>query len=574
MNKIIPIPAGATDLNLETFDPVVKFTIPDTPNKPPTITDGVPATIQLPLNEVILSAAASDLDGLIVSVKWEQISGPACTIADASLLTTKAAGLKEGSYLFRVTVTDDDGATASSTRSVTVKAAVVIPPVQDKVFPITSTPVQGDYPRPFAGAYEWNGVPWDGQQALRLQPSPDTYQRMNWFDFETTQKGVYNWTKFDAYIKAAISKGQKFYWGGVMPICQGCSGGFTTGGAQLGYPEWLHKEMMSDSNVVNRPWIATDANCWVPNWNSNIYLTAWENLLLAIAARLKANNLEKHISCIDIRGYGNWGEWHTYPWYWHQPKGTTATVATLKRIVDAHIKAFPNIPLVIVSAAYDPGNASLMPAEFSYYALTAKNNWGPIGWRRDNWGAAGSDNHLVNNPASWNGVPLKSLIMEKWKTSIVTGEPTADNSEVKDYYDLMREVALYHPVNIGNGNYASSTATAKANLTAAYALTGYRISVDGGSVAFKDRLFITTNWNNSGVSPTYEDWKVEFSIDGWKGVSKFNPKLLYGKLTFVDDFDLPSIPPGTYQLTITVTDPTGVRKPLPLNSTIKCEIKL
>lgn len=574
----IDIPIGATKVIIETIEPQVSFTIPETPNKPPTVTDGQPVTIQLPMNEVVISAAASDPDGRIEVIKWEQISGPSATILNPALLTTKATNLKEGDYLFRVSVTDDDGATASSTRSVTVKAGVVVPPPQGKTFPITSIPrEESDYSRPGAGPIEWNGVEWDGSNALKLTPSKDTYERFNWFDFEDKAEGQYSWTKFDSYIKAAISKGKKFYMGGIMAVCDGCSGGRSVGGAQLGYPEYMHKNMQADPDVNKRDWIPSQSNkIWVPNWNSEFFLKPFENLLMAINKRLTDNDWWKHISMADIRGYGNYGEWHNYNWHWEQPKGRTATVATLKRIVDAHIKAFPNIPLTIISAAFDPGNASLMPPEFIYYALTAKNNWGPIGWRRDNWGAPGSDNHLVNNPGSYNGIPFKTLILEKWKTAPVTGEPTADYTETGDYPDLAREIALYHPVNIGNGNYSRvpPNATMAANLKAGYAKTGYRINIDSGSVAFKERLYITTNWNSNGTSPTYDSWIVEYTIDGWKAESKFNPKLLYGKLTFVDDFTLPSLPSGTYDLKVNIFDPTNKARTLPLHNIPKCVINL
>lgn len=458
------------------------------------------------------------------------------------------------------------------------------PPVQTggSVFAITVTPVKDTLVRPGAGPYNWNNVPWDGTQALKIPKGAtkalDWHYRFNWFDFETTQKGTYNFTKFDSYINAAIANGQKFIFDGVMPVCQGCSGGNVVNGSELGYPAWLHSEMSADPVINNRPIVKS--GIWIPNWNSNIYLTAWENLTAAIASHVKEKGVGKYIKEITIRGIGNWGEWHMYPWYWEQ-KQTTPTVATLKRIVDSYIKYFPDHQLMIVSAAYDPGNASLMPPEFSYYALTARNIYGAIGWRRDNIGAKGTDNQLVNNPASWNGIALKTLIMDKWKTVPVSGEPLADNNEITEnltkppYYDVMREVQLYHYSSIGNGNFGSQTAEAKKNITDGALASGYRISIDTGStVTFSDSLRIKINWINTGVAPTYENWQVNYSIGSWSGKSSFDPKLfLPGGRTVIDSYALPVLAAGTYNLSIAVTDQTGIRKPLPLNSVIKCEIK-
>ena len=76
------------------------------------------------------------------------------------------------------------------------------------------------------------------------------------------------------------------------------------------------------------------------------------------------------------------------------PPGTKATAVSLIRIIDAHVKKFINYQLVIMFNAFD-GNRlqnTLTPPEVAYHALTAKNNKGLIGWRRDNWGAL--DNYI------------------------------------------------------------------------------------------------------------------------------------------------------------------------------------
>ena len=58
-----------------------------------------------------------------------------------------------------------------------------------------------------------------------------------------------------------------------------------------------------------------------------------------------------------------------------------------------------------------------------FQILTTRNNWGPIGWRRDQWGATDSylKDYLENNNRSFGGITFKTLIMERWKTAPVTG---------------------------------------------------------------------------------------------------------------------------------------------------------
>lgn len=91
------------------------------PNVAPTVSAGNATSVQLPTSSVSLNATASDSDGTIVSYLWTQVSGPnTATIANASQASTTASGLVQGSYVFRVTATDDDGATTSANKTVTV----------------------------------------------------------------------------------------------------------------------------------------------------------------------------------------------------------------------------------------------------------------------------------------------------------------------------------------------------------------------------------------------------------------------------------------------------------------------
>jgi len=104
-------------------------------NVPPTANAGDAQVITLPVNSVTLNGTDSkDSDGKIKTYSWSKVSGPvACNIASPNASTTKITGLLVGAYVFKLTVTDDDGATASGTVAVTVNPAVVInqPPTAD-----------------------------------------------------------------------------------------------------------------------------------------------------------------------------------------------------------------------------------------------------------------------------------------------------------------------------------------------------------------------------------------------------------------------------------------------------------
>ena len=103
----------------------------------PSCFDSVPPSNQLPVANagadrsvdagtmVILSATASDPDGTIVGYAWEQMSGTTIILAGADTATAIFIApdvSADETLTFRITVTDDDGATSSDDVKVTVTA--------------------------------------------------------------------------------------------------------------------------------------------------------------------------------------------------------------------------------------------------------------------------------------------------------------------------------------------------------------------------------------------------------------------------------------------------------------------
>jgi hypothetical protein len=96
-----------------------------TPNQPPTVSAGSNQTINLPISSTVLMGTVTGNGGaIIVSVSWSQVSGPNnATVINGSSLTPVLAGLVQGSYVFKMTATDNNGLSASSTVTVTVSPA-------------------------------------------------------------------------------------------------------------------------------------------------------------------------------------------------------------------------------------------------------------------------------------------------------------------------------------------------------------------------------------------------------------------------------------------------------------------
>ncbi|ULQ57956.1 PKD domain-containing protein [Flavihumibacter rivuli] len=100
---------------------------PTPTNQAPTANAGANIAVTLPANTATLNGGNStDADGSIVKYNWRQVSGPnTATISDANLAKTTIGNLVMGTYTFRLTVTDDKGATATDDISVLVNEAVI-----------------------------------------------------------------------------------------------------------------------------------------------------------------------------------------------------------------------------------------------------------------------------------------------------------------------------------------------------------------------------------------------------------------------------------------------------------------
>jgi ribosomal protein L14 len=458
--------------------------------------------------------------------------------------------------------------------------------------PITFTQISigsTDIIAPGRAAEYWNGVTWTNGSGGGIKvptgnmKTNNAYYRFDWgVEIETAQ-GVYNWSKFDQQINSAIDNGQMFSFG-LMPMCTACS---NTGVSGLTYPLYLHNLMQAEA-AGSQDWYYSAGGVWVPNWNSPNYLGRYQALLNAVAAHIASGshngrNYKDVIYYVDIRGYGDFGEWHAYPWYGTEPAGRKATSATLKSLIDMNLAAFPNYPNVMMISGFNQGGAALIPADVSYYALTKSNAWGPLGWRRDNWGDPNTDNILSSNTGSYNpgsgSVAFAPLILNRYKTSPVVGEPNnATGSSGAPYADLLREINLYHTTSFGDGNFPNAgDGATQTNIIAASKACGYRLVIAGGNMTTTltsgGGFNLSLNWQNIGVAPVYENWNVVFELrksDGtvvWTGNSSFIPKLFLPQALPTiasDNFTLSAVAAGTYSMYLIVRDPANYKAPLPL----------
>ena len=86
---------------------------------------GADKTITLPTNSLYLNGSGSAASGNVIRYyKWNKVSGPGCNLNYVSKPSLYVYNMNAGTYVFKLTVTDDEGATATDQVLITVKDGV------------------------------------------------------------------------------------------------------------------------------------------------------------------------------------------------------------------------------------------------------------------------------------------------------------------------------------------------------------------------------------------------------------------------------------------------------------------
>ncbi len=145
----------------------ITVTVNPAANQAPTANAGNNIVITLPVNSTTLNGSGADADGTIASYAWSRVSGPTTfTLGTAAAATTTLTGLVQGTYVFRLTVTDNNGATATDDVTVTVNAAANQLPSANAgnniviTLPVNSTTLNGSGTDPDGtiATYAWSRV--------------------------------------------------------------------------------------------------------------------------------------------------------------------------------------------------------------------------------------------------------------------------------------------------------------------------------------------------------------------------------------------------------------------------------
>lgn len=385
--------------------------------------------------------------------------------------------------------------------------------------------------------------------------------------------------------------------------------------------------LMKDSTGKTHGWLlpldpsdVTQGHYFIPDWNDPFVIQHIGELLKALGHRYDD---DPRIGPIDIGLYGSWGEWHTaglpdtagyrfgrIPYDASDANFAINQAAYLanngvagayqagssaskEAIIWAHVRAFPKKQLVMLTD--DAGSLCT--------AMRIHANNLPIGLRRDSLGSyTGWAARFPPHPSCLSS-DGQDLVAQRWKLAPFITEPfgngssptfpcqTFETDPATGQLAVLEEVTQYHIAAIKNASYCTGTWSAltqveqgavwTAGLTAGYRYAPTKITVSGGEArAGRSRLVLKTEWRNTGVTPTYRHWHVEFRLRPANAVptmrwSEGTPcmrsavdlrKVLPGSgYTFNDAFELPEdVQTGTYELEVRVVDDDRHFEPMQL----------
>lgn len=405
---------------------------------------------------------------------------------------------------------------------------------------------------------------WQGQNKAPQYTNQDSYQRLFWSDIEP-QKGVYNTWAIDQGLAQAAKSGGTFGFR-VMAVCEGC--GKSKAGSVL------------PSDMNQKAWTTKDG-LRVPDWNSGEFQQRWADLMKHLGSKY---NGDPRLAYVDVGGYGNWGEWHSYPFeqqYTGSGQRKDITTINAQRMVGAVTSNFSKSHVTMPTTGNRTADDNGVPKKtrtFDWsnkvwrYGLWKAPN---LGIRNDCLGAGVEQAHAVEgyqHAVSFTGGATGSMA-NRWKTAPVVTEYCAPSS----FPSSTGQIQGAHVSMLSSGNYAKPLSGYSASDKVGYhnnvAKAGYRYLLKSTKITRESTgaVKLSTEWLNQGVAPTYSDWTVKYifrntstgavnTVDSTVDLTKVLP----GSHTAIDVYDLGSPTGAAYEVSVAVVPKASHVKPMSL----------
>ncbi len=120
------------------------------------------------------------------------------------------------------------------------------------------------------------------------------------------QEDVYNWDEIDSMLEACAAHG-KTLGIRVVPYHTGSGNDANYGEAYNFVPQWVYDKgaTMDDATYKYKN---TSAHIHIPTWSNSVYIEAHKKFVAALAERYDG---DPRLEYVEIRAFGNFGEWHT-----------------------------------------------------------------------------------------------------------------------------------------------------------------------------------------------------------------------------------------------------------------------
>ncbi len=208
------------------------------------------------------------------------------------------------------------------------------------------------------------------------------------------QEGVYNWKEIDDMLDACEKYGMTYVIR-ILPYSHLSGSHENYGEAHDFVPQWVYDKGAKKKRVtlLEDPSVALD----VPVWDDEIYLQACKDFAAALGEHFDG---DPRVEFVDIRPFGNWGEWH-----FSQVTGSEMPSVEIQKDMLKHYKdAFDQTLLAVPSNAW---------GEVYEYALSigvAKRDDGLIASSNREWGLRLS--YKANMPALAENAATYSMMLE------------------------------------------------------------------------------------------------------------------------------------------------------------------
>lgn len=387
-----------------------------------------------------------------------------------------------------------------------------------------------------------------------LEPEKDR------FDFDLMDRTIEYWTGLGKKINFRIMTDMLVL-------------GFTWNGA----PEWLINDPRVGYEVIEfeQPSEYRPVNSYkAANLRSEYYQERLGIFLNKLVERYGDNEA---VEVVEIRGYGNWGEWHSGINF----NTMNERITTLTQIVDKYAEAWGKTgKVMIVSASWDPNIVNYYGDSYEAYYRASIYDYiikqDNMTFRRD--GAGGP---LFMD--QWEGRLLSDFIRSGKRLplyaefSLTAAEMAAASESDYNFENAVNHMLFKNRPNscsvIGWNNYQAAWMVRDGQ---GYAfdlgneMLGYRISVDEArfqkQIQAGDTLNIMTKMSNSGVGRFYFKDKLKFYIVDEFGevvASAVNPTadirtlMLGDSVEYHTELMIPSnLADGTYSVQVAVVDET------------------